>query len=377
MDEVRVAVGVLTPAWIEEFLDSRRAQTAHVGHQWLGRYGKTDSGVVTVTTLWADERLYYPVHAVPYTPARHFAKGKSDPGFRTKLAVGADLAVGAQGRGVRVPCGGRRQRLRGPGRVPRRARGSGAAVCDGPQTPPRDLGLGADAYTPAVAARALAWNGPDDPGDWTAVSGPSATGTPRPGTPPTRRWAGGDPTTSPVWWWPPPTRPPCRTRPPGTWPPTCPGPAARARKTARTRRRTWPRSRELRHPALDRAELQAGQGPAGLGRLPGPLRHRDPPPPGPGQLRVLLLLGRLVRRKPATARDCGTAAGARPRREGGRRARAAPSWPRALRAVRAWLSPGSRCSAGGRHGRRRPRPAAASPDRLVPAGCGLHLYIRN
>jgi SRSO17 transposase len=68
-------------------------KTAHVGHQWLGRYGKTDNGVVTVTTVWADERVYYPVHAVPYTPARHFAKGKSDPAFRTKLAIGADLAV--------------------------------------------------------------------------------------------------------------------------------------------------------------------------------------------------------------------------------------------------------------------------------------------
>ncbi len=54
-------------------------RTAHVGHQWLGRYGKTDNGVVTVTTVWADERLYYPVHAVPYTPAKHFAKGKNDP----------------------------------------------------------------------------------------------------------------------------------------------------------------------------------------------------------------------------------------------------------------------------------------------------------
>jgi SRSO17 transposase len=32
-------------------------KTAHVGHQWLGRYGKTDNGVVTVTTVWADERL--------------------------------------------------------------------------------------------------------------------------------------------------------------------------------------------------------------------------------------------------------------------------------------------------------------------------------
>ncbi len=52
-----------------------------------------------VTTLWADERLYYPVHAVPYIPARHFAKGKSDPAFRTKLAIGADLAIKARAAG--------------------------------------------------------------------------------------------------------------------------------------------------------------------------------------------------------------------------------------------------------------------------------------
>jgi hypothetical protein len=70
-----------------------------VGHQWLGQYGKTDDGVVTVTTVWADERLYYPVHAVPYTPARHFAKGKNDPAFRTKLAIGADLAAKARDAG--------------------------------------------------------------------------------------------------------------------------------------------------------------------------------------------------------------------------------------------------------------------------------------
>lgn len=75
------------------------ARTAHVGHQWLGRYGKADNGVVTVTTVWADERLYYPVHAVPYTPAKHFAKGKGDPGFRTKLAIGEDLAVRARDAG--------------------------------------------------------------------------------------------------------------------------------------------------------------------------------------------------------------------------------------------------------------------------------------
>ncbi len=55
-------------------------KTAHVGRQYLGRYGKTDNGVVTVTTLWADERVYYPVREVPYTPARHFAKGRTTRG---------------------------------------------------------------------------------------------------------------------------------------------------------------------------------------------------------------------------------------------------------------------------------------------------------
>ena len=74
-------------------------KTAHVGRQWLGRCGKTDSGVVTRHHLWADERIYYPVHAVPCTPARHFPRGKNDPGFRTKLAIGAGLAVQARAAG--------------------------------------------------------------------------------------------------------------------------------------------------------------------------------------------------------------------------------------------------------------------------------------
>jgi DDE superfamily endonuclease len=110
-------------------------KTAHVGRQWLGRYGKTDNGVVTVTTVWADERVYYPVDAVPYTPTRHFAKGKNDPAFRTKLAIGAGLAI--------------------------RAREAGVAF--------RAVARVADAHTPVEAAGALAWGGPGDPGDWTAV----------------------------------------------------------------------------------------------------------------------------------------------------------------------------------------------------------------
>ncbi|XNR87375.1 transposase [Streptomyces sp. R-74717] len=74
--------------------------TAHIGRQWLGRLGKTDNGIVTVTTCWADENLYYPLHAVPYSPARHFPKGKSNPGFRTKLQIAAELARAAKATGV-------------------------------------------------------------------------------------------------------------------------------------------------------------------------------------------------------------------------------------------------------------------------------------
>jgi len=145
-------------------------RTAHVGRQYLGRYGKTDSGVVTVTTVRADERACYPVHAVPYTPAKYFAKGKNDPEFRTKLAIGADLAV--------------------------RARAAGFTFCavvadsaygdqDGFRAELAEAGLpfvmalrphrgtwarAADAHTPVEAARALAWGGPGDPGDWHPVT---------------------------------------------------------------------------------------------------------------------------------------------------------------------------------------------------------------
>ncbi len=65
--------------------------TAHVGRQYLANVGKIDNGVVSVTSLWADERVYYPVDVEPYTPAHHFAKGKQDPQFRTKLKIAVEL----------------------------------------------------------------------------------------------------------------------------------------------------------------------------------------------------------------------------------------------------------------------------------------------
>jgi SRSO17 transposase len=70
--------------------------TAHVARQYLGSIGKTDNGIVAVTSLWADERCYWPLHAVPYTPASRLPKGKSDPGFRTKPQLAAELVAAAQ-----------------------------------------------------------------------------------------------------------------------------------------------------------------------------------------------------------------------------------------------------------------------------------------
>ncbi|MGW3915141.1 IS701 family transposase [Streptomyces sp. NPDC005070] len=144
--------------------------TAHVGKQYLGSVGKIDRGVVTVTTCWADERVYYPLHAVPYTPAHHFPNGRNDPAFRTKLQIGAALVRQAKEAGVVLR--------------------AVAADCaygdqDGFRRELADAGLpfvmaikprhgawayGDQAYTPVDAARALAWRDPDEPGDWSAVT---------------------------------------------------------------------------------------------------------------------------------------------------------------------------------------------------------------
>jgi SRSO17 transposase len=75
-------------------------KTAHVGRQWLANIGKTESGVVSVTSLWADERVYYPVDFEPYTPSQHFEGGKQDPRFRTKLKIASQLVELARQRSI-------------------------------------------------------------------------------------------------------------------------------------------------------------------------------------------------------------------------------------------------------------------------------------
>jgi hypothetical protein len=126
--------------------------------------------VVTVTTAWADERLYYPVHAVPYTPAKHFAKGKNDPAFRTKLAIGAALAVRARdgGFGFRAVCAdsayGDQDGFRGE------LADAGLPFVMALKPRRGTWAYGPDAHTPVDAARELAWDRPENPGDWHPVT---------------------------------------------------------------------------------------------------------------------------------------------------------------------------------------------------------------
>lgn len=85
---------------IDEHSDRKRGhKTVHIGKQYLANLGKLDTGVVSVTSLWADEGVYYPLDFEPYTPADYFEQGKQDPQFRTKLKIGVELVS----RAVQVP----------------------------------------------------------------------------------------------------------------------------------------------------------------------------------------------------------------------------------------------------------------------------------
>jgi DDE superfamily endonuclease len=144
--------------------------TAHVARQYLGSVGKTDNGIVAVTSLWADARCYWPLHVVPYTPASRLAKGKSDPGFRTKPQLAAELVQAARQakipfRAVVADCfyGDNTGFVEALGR---------AGVAFVLALKPRK-GIWApddEPHTPVEAARELGWGGPGRPGPWRRVT---------------------------------------------------------------------------------------------------------------------------------------------------------------------------------------------------------------
>jgi len=74
--------------------------TAFVARQYLGSVGKTDNGIVVVSTLWADERMYYPLDLAPYTPAGRLPRSRTDPDFATKPQLAVQLAERAREAGI-------------------------------------------------------------------------------------------------------------------------------------------------------------------------------------------------------------------------------------------------------------------------------------
>jgi hypothetical protein len=145
------------------------SKTAHVAHQYLGSVGKIANGIVSVTSLWADERVHYPLHVVPYTPAARLPLGKKDPTLRTKPQLAVGLVSRAQDLGVPfravvADCSyGESAAFAGAlwgARLPyvlavRPSRGTWG---------PEDA-----AHTPEDAAREVPWTSAAEPGGWTAV----------------------------------------------------------------------------------------------------------------------------------------------------------------------------------------------------------------
>ena len=144
-------------------------KTAHVARQYLGSVGKTDNGIVAVTSLWADERVYFPLHVEPYTPASRLPAGKRDPAFHTKpqIAVGlvdAALEAGVLFRAVVADC------FYGDNLDFEETLGGAVLPYVLAVNPSKGTWAPIDAlHTPEEAARALPWDGPAEPGDWTPV----------------------------------------------------------------------------------------------------------------------------------------------------------------------------------------------------------------
>jgi hypothetical protein len=154
--------------------------TAHVARQYLGSVGKTDNGIVVVSTLWADEKVYYPLHLAPYTPAEQLPDCEHNPDFATKAQLAVRLATRARRAGVPfaavvADCWyGDSQRLTRD----LDTAGLPFVVALKPHVKRKDKHTsrhkgegGQDATARLVeVAKALPWDGPDNPGPWRPVT---------------------------------------------------------------------------------------------------------------------------------------------------------------------------------------------------------------
>jgi len=300
------------------------------------------------------------VHAVPYTPARNFGKVRTTRSFRTKLAIGADLAVKARGAGFafRAVCAdsayGDQDGFRGE------LADAGLPFVMALKPRRGTWAYGPDAHTPVDAARALAWHGPGDPGDWQAVTRAFRDGH-------AETWYAADATLG--WWGPDGAR---RLVAATAGPATLPAKATWYLVTSLPRP-GGPREAGSPHPAAGLAEIVRIYGirhwiEQGYKQVKDQLgwadfqvrsdtairRHQalvnaafsfcwdawfhDHPAPHPPP-----------RPEPAAERGGSHAAGP------------PPSWPQALRAIRAWLTPWTALQRWWPACPRRPRPGSCKP----------------
>ena len=273
-------------------------KTDHVARQYLGSLGKVDNGIVSVSTVWADERLYYPLHVAPYTPAARLRKGEKDPAFRTKPQLAMQLVDAALSRGG-VPGGGGGLHLRGERALEGALASAGLPYVLALRPSKGHWAPAEEPHTPQEAARELRWEGPSRPGDWKpvvrrfrdeqhreVVGGGDHLGPLRP----RQADASGGRHDRPQ-------QVAQREHLVSGHQPARPGLATGTRMAGFS---SGPGrgGAALRIASLGGAELQAGEAPVGLGRLPGAALQGDPQTLGIGLLRLLLLLVGLVRRRP-------------------------------------------------------------------------------
>jgi hypothetical protein len=144
-------------------------KTAHVAYQYLSCVGRIANGIVSVSSVWADESIYYPLHIEPYEPAERLPRGKADPSFRTKPRIGVELVDRAREAGI-----------------PFRAVVADSVYGESPNfegelwkakvpyvlslRPHKGRWAEAEAaHTPEEAAQRLQWDSPEDPGEWKAI----------------------------------------------------------------------------------------------------------------------------------------------------------------------------------------------------------------
>ncbi|NCR24697.1 MAG: transposase, partial [Microcystis aeruginosa L111-01] len=75
--------------------------TAGVGRQYLGEIGKTDNGIVAVTTHLYDGKKSLPLDIEIYQPASSLKEGKEDKEFQKKPEIAIDLIDRSLTRGYR------------------------------------------------------------------------------------------------------------------------------------------------------------------------------------------------------------------------------------------------------------------------------------